>query len=171
MPSLCRHFASIIHSVFIVCTSSLLLGDLLQSRKEITRCCLNSCFACGISSFAETKPHIQGETVWKRRRELHLGHVRGSTSYIFLISLDQFFLYSLDDPCGSKMHGIHSSGLLCSIHRRLVMARSKFEKLFTPGSIGGVKLKNRLVKTANQTYLVTLRRPSMAPWQRAARVW
>jgi 2,4-dienoyl-CoA reductase (NADPH2) len=33
------------------------------------------------------------------------------------------------------------------------MARSKFEKLFTPGSIGGVKLKNRLVKTANQTYL------------------
>jgi 2,4-dienoyl-CoA reductase (NADPH2) len=33
------------------------------------------------------------------------------------------------------------------------MAKNKFEKLFTPASIGGVKLKNRLVKTANQTYL------------------
>jgi 2,4-dienoyl-CoA reductase (NADPH2) len=33
------------------------------------------------------------------------------------------------------------------------MAKSKFEKLFTPASIGRVKLKNRLVKTANQTYL------------------
>jgi 2,4-dienoyl-CoA reductase (NADPH2) len=33
------------------------------------------------------------------------------------------------------------------------MAKNKFEKLFTPCNIGGVKLKNRLVKTANQTYL------------------
>jgi 2,4-dienoyl-CoA reductase (NADPH2) len=33
------------------------------------------------------------------------------------------------------------------------MAKSKFEKLFTPASIGRVKLKNRLVKTANQTYM------------------
>lgn len=33
------------------------------------------------------------------------------------------------------------------------MGKGKFEKLFTPFQIGGVKLKNRLVKTANQTYL------------------
>ncbi|MBP1608190.1 MAG: NADH:flavin oxidoreductase / oxidase family [Acidobacteria bacterium] len=33
------------------------------------------------------------------------------------------------------------------------MAKVKFEKLFTPCNIGGVKLKNRLVKTASQTYL------------------
>jgi 2,4-dienoyl-CoA reductase (NADPH2) len=33
------------------------------------------------------------------------------------------------------------------------MAKNRFEKLFSPFSIGGVKLKNRLVKTANQTYL------------------
>jgi 2,4-dienoyl-CoA reductase-like NADH-dependent reductase (Old Yellow Enzyme family) len=58
------------------------------------------------------------------------------------------------------------------------MAKKKFEKLFTPISIGGVKLRNRLVKTASQTYLfesgrsgwATSRRPIMAPWQRAARV-
>ena len=33
------------------------------------------------------------------------------------------------------------------------MAKNKFDKLFTPCNIGRVKLKNRLVKTANQTYL------------------
>jgi len=33
------------------------------------------------------------------------------------------------------------------------MAKAKFDKLFTPINIGRVKLKNRLVKTANQTYL------------------
>jgi 2,4-dienoyl-CoA reductase (NADPH2) len=33
------------------------------------------------------------------------------------------------------------------------VAKNRFEKLFSPASIGNVKLKNRLVKTANQTYL------------------
>jgi hypothetical protein len=41
-------------------------------------------------------------------RPLHLGHVKGSTSYIFWINLAPFFRYCLDDPSDSKIESISS---------------------------------------------------------------
>ncbi len=56
------------------------------------------------------------------------------------------------------------------------MAQSQYEHLFSPFNIGKVQLKNRIVKTAAQTYLfesertasVRLPRPSTERWREAA---
>ncbi len=72
----------------------LTLGGALASLSHRPRCL--SIFSITCSSSMKLNILIDPE---------HLGHVNGSTSYIFWMRRAQFFLYAFDDPSDSRMEG------------------------------------------------------------------